>query len=227
MKPFFAILGILVIAGCSPVPSVSAPGADAPGAAPTTLPAWDAPAAAIPAGWATHKGEQCEYAISYPPEMQVTDQNAYSQLINFPVADQDAGARNFIYVSVVTPEIQEKVSAGNYLADVYNYDPAATDTLLSMQVGESESAHPAPAMESGFTYQRQPDATLGGFTVMTYENAQPWEFPPGTKEIRNYASLNGCTYLVGGYVDTTGSDMPGAINEDLFQQIMGTVQLTP
>jgi len=82
-------------------------------------------------------------------------------------------------------------------------------------------------MESGFTYQRLPDATLGGVTVTAYENAQPWEFPSGTKEIRYYAILNECTYLIGGYMDTSGSDLPGAITEDLFQQIMATVHLAP
>jgi hypothetical protein len=225
MKPFFAILGILVIAGCSQGPPSSEPGAAGYGAAPPTKPSTDAGAAAVPAGWATHTGQQCEYAISYPSEMQVTDQNMYSQLINFQVANPDTGARNFIYLSVVTPEMQEKVAAGDYLADVYNYDPAATDTLLSLQVGESRSAHPAPAMESGFTYQRLPDTTLGGVTVTAYENAQPWEFPPGTKEIRYHVSLNGCTYLIGGYMDTMGSDQPGAITEDLFKRIMATVRL--
>lgn len=220
MKHFSAILGIFVIAGCGRVPSVSAPGA-----APTTVPATDAPPAAIPGGWATHTGTLCEYAISYPSEMQVTDQNAHSQLINFPVVDRESGARHFIYVSVITPEIEAKVASGEYLADVYNYDPAATDTLLSMQVGQIGSSH--QGMASGFTYERLPDATLGGVTAMAYENTQPWEFPPGTKEIRYYASLDGCTYLIGGYVGTTGSDQPGAITEDLFHQIMATAQLKP
>jgi hypothetical protein len=225
MKPFFAILGILVIAGCSQGPSSSEPDAAGYGAAPPTKPSTDAGAAAVPAGWATHSSQQCEYAISYPSEMQVTDQNAYGQLISFPVTNPDAGAHNFIYVSVITPEIQAKVAAGEYLADVYNYDPAAVEALLSMQVGESKSSHQAAAMESGFTYQRLPDTTLGGVTVMAFENAQPWEFPPGTKEIRYYATLNGCSYLIGGYMDTTGSDQPGAITEDLFHQIMATVRL--
>jgi hypothetical protein len=216
---------MLVITGCSQVPSVSVPDAADGEASPEPAAPTEGAPAAVPAGWATHTGQQCEYAISYPSEMQVTDQNMYSPLINFQVANPDSGARNFIYLSVVTPEMQEKVAAGDYLADVYNYDPAATDTLLSLQVGESRSAHPAPAMESGFTYQRLPDTTLGGVTVTAYENAQPWEFPPGTKEIRYHVSLNGCTYLIGGYMDTTGSDQPGAITEDLFHQIMATVQL--
>ena len=160
MKPFLAILGILVIAGCGPVPSVSAPGA------------------AVLA----QRRQRCQPRLPlqrpFPPDGQRTTASCAStrsatrrrcrsltrtrtaSLINFPVADRDSGARNFIYVSVITPEIEAKVAAGDYLADVYNYDPAATDTLLSMQVGESGSSH--QGMASGFTYQRLPDTTLGG-----------------------------------------------------------------
>ena len=47
------------------------------------------------------------------------------------------------------------------------------------------------------------------FEVYPLENIQPWEFPPGTKEIRYYLQANGCTYLIGGYVDATGSNQPG------------------
>jgi hypothetical protein len=60
-----------------------------------------------------------------------------------------------------------------------------------------------------------------------YANTQPWEFPAGTKEIRYYLKANGCTYLIGGYVDTTGSNQPGAINEELFNQVIATFRLTP
>jgi len=215
-------MAMMVVAGCGPSPVVPTPGAVEPGAAPT-----EAAAVTIPAGWATHAGQQCTYEISYPPEMQVTDQNAYSQLISMPMSESDAGTPNFIYVSVIPPEIREKVGAGTYLADVYNYDPAATETLMAMQVGESKSAHPVPAMEAGFTYQRLPDATLGGVTAMAFENTQPWEFPPGTKEIRYYATANDCTYLIGGYMNATGSNQPGAVSEELFQQIMATVRLMP
>lgn len=185
--------------------------------------------APIPAGWATYTSasQQCGYAISYPPEMQVTDQTPYSQLFGFKLAESDAGARNFIYVSVITPEIQNMVREGLYNHEVYNYDPMATEILLNMQVGESKSVHQAPSVESGFTFERKPDTQIGSHTAQTYENAQPWEFPSGTKEIRYYLSLDGCTYLIGGYMDTTGSNQPGAMTEDVFHQVIATLQVTP
>lgn len=181
------------------------------------------------AGWTmyTSSSQQCGYSISYPSELQVSDQTQYSQIFGFDLSDSDAGARNFVYVSVITPEIQNMVKQGLYKYDVYNYDPAATEILLAMQVGESKSAHQAPGMESGFTFERKPDAQIGGHTAQTYENLRPWEFPAGTKEIRYYLSLDGCTYLIGGYMDTAQSAQPGAITEDLFRQIIATVQPVP
>ena len=128
---------------------------------------------------------------------------------------------------MIAPEIQNMVKEGIYNNDVYNYDPAEADILQNMQVGESKSLREDLNVESGFTYQRQPDTMISDHTAQTYENVQPWEFPGGTKEIRYYLSLNGCTYLIGGYLDTTRSNQPGAIMEDLYHQIVATVQLMP
>ncbi len=182
-----------------------------------------------PAAWVTYNNasQQCGYEISYPPELQVTEQTPYSQTLAFKLPDSDAGIPNFIYMSVVTPEIQKMVEDGNYNHDVYNYDPAATEILVNMQTGESKSVHQAPGMETGFTFERKLDTQISGHNAQTYENTQPWEFPSGTKEIRYYLPSDGCIYLIGGYVDTTQSNQQGAIMEDLFHQIIATVQVVP
>lgn len=183
----------------------------------------------IPATWVTYNSAnpQCGYAISYPPEMQAAEQTPYSQILRFNLPDSDAGIPNFIYMSVVTPEIQKMVEDGVYNHDVYNYDPAATSIMVNMQSGESKSVHPVPDMETGFTFERKLDTQISGYIAQTYENIHPWEFPSGTKEIRYLLSLDGCIYLIGGYVDTTQSNQPGAIMEDLFHQIIATMQVTP
>ena len=193
-----------------------------------TVPA-DTSQSPVPATWVTYNSanQQCGYVISYPPEIQVTEQTPYSQTLGFKLPDSDAGIPNFIYMSVVTPEIQKLVEDGIYNHDVYNYDPAAIEILVNMQTGESKSVHPAPAMETGFTYERKLDTQISGHIAQTYENIHPWEFPAGTKEIRYYLSLNECTYLIGSYLDTTQSNQPGAITEELFNQIVTTIQLNP
>jgi len=218
-----AALLLAVIVGCSPTstqpsgqpaPSVTEPQA-------TPLPTATGEAL-IPAGWATHTSQRCEYAISYPTEMQVTDNGAYSRILGFKLANPEEGARNFVYLSLID---QESPSMGEEI--IYNYDPAEAEILLNMQVGESKAVREVANVASGFTYQRKPDTPISGQTAQTYENLQPWEFPGGTKEIRYYLSLNGCTYLIGGYLDTTRSDQPGAITEELFNQIVTTIRLIP
>ena len=119
------------------------------------------------------------------------------------------------------------VKEGLYNHDVYNYDPMATEILLNMQVGESKPVHQSPSVESGFTFERKPDAQINSHTALTYANLQPWEFPSGTKEIRYYLSLAGCAYLIGGYIDTSQSNQPSAMTEDLFHQIIATIQVMP
>lgn len=230
VKFFHIILGMLLISGCNQSQSLPTPNATESLAVPATLSSTATSEAPIPAGWAstTHTSRQCQYTISYPAEFEFTDQNLYSQTFGFKLVNPDEGARNFIFVSVIDPEIQNKVKQGTYQSgDVYNFDPAETDILLNMQVGESKAVRDLPNVETGFTYERKPDIQLSDQAAQTYENAQPWEFPGGTKEIRYYLSSSGCIYLIGGYMDTTGSEQQGAITEDLFHQIVGTFKLMP
>jgi hypothetical protein len=37
--------------------------------------------------------------------------------------------------------------------------------------------------------------------------------------------LDGCTYMIGGYLDAIGLNEAGAIDEELFSQIIATIQL--
>jgi hypothetical protein len=178
--------------------------------------------ALIPAGWMTYTSQRCEYALSYPGDMQASHEGTYSRSFSFNLANPDEGARNFVYVSVINPEYQDPNGEG-----IYNYNPAEASRLLDLQVGESQSVRDISNVAEWFTYQRQPDTTISGYAAKTYENVKPWEFPSGTKEIRYYLSLESCTYQIGGYIDTTQSNQPGAITEDLFNQIVASIHLMP
>jgi hypothetical protein len=221
-----AVLIMLVSVGCAPASTQPTeqplPAVTEQQATPTTPISTPTSEAMTPVGWGMYTSQRCEYAISYPEEMQVTNNGTYSRTVDFELANPDEGARNFIYVSVIDADTQSMSEEG-----IYNYDPAATEILLNMQVGESASPHEVADLAQWFTYQRLEDTLISGYPAQTYENVQPWEFPAGTKEIRYYVSLNGCTYLIGGYMDTTGSNQPGAINEELFNQIVASIQLSP
>jgi len=177
--------------------------------------------ATLPSGWETYASQgQCGYAISHPSDMGGASQGTYSWILNYSGTEPSGVVPNFVYVSVIPDDFQSGEPGV-----IYNYDPAEAETLLNMQVGESRSLRDDPNIAPSFTYTRLPDTTLGNQTAQTYENTPPWEFPAGTKEIRYYLQANGCTYLIGGYVDTTGSNQPGAINEELFNQVIATFQV--
>jgi hypothetical protein len=223
------ILSILLIgvAGCATVgtqpvdPTTSAPPEAAtqsvdPTAAPPTV------EATLPAGWETYMSQgQCGYTLSHPADMEGASQNEYSWILSSTTTDPNGPFPNFVFVSVIPDGFQNEPGA------IYNYDPGVTENLLKMQVGESKSLHENPDLASSFTYTRLPDTALSNQAVQMYENTQPWEFPPGTKEVRYYLRANGCIYLIGGYMDATGAGQAGAMNEELFDQIIATFRLAP
>jgi hypothetical protein len=209
------ILSILLagLAGCAPA---------------NTPPPAGPPTPTVPPGWERHSASanqgQCSYAIDHPSNMDVTSQGMYNWLLS-PSAQEPSGpVPNFVYISVIPDDFPQS-GGGDEI--IYNYDPVDTQTLLSLRVGESRSLRDDATLADWFTYTRLPDRTLSGQPAQTYDNTQPWEFPPGTKEIRYYLKANGCTYLVGGYVATVGSGQPGSIDEDLFDQIIATFHLAP
>jgi hypothetical protein len=221
-----AILLLVINASCVPVSTQPAlqptPSAIEPTLAPTMPSPTDTDEALIPAGWTTYTSQLCEYAISLPADMQIWDEEPYSRTFGFKLANPEEGVRNFIYVSIIMQESQNLDGES-----IYNYDPMQADFLLNMQVGESKAVHPVSDLAPWFTYQRQPDTTLNGYAAQTYENLQPWEFPEGTKEMRYYLSMNDCMVQIGGYLDTTQSNQPGAITEDLFHQIVASLRVMP
>ena len=208
------------MAGCAQVATPPVTQATPP---PVSMPSPAAsPEATLPSGWDTYVSQgQCGYAISHPADMQGDSQGTYSWTLDATSSEPSGPVPNFVYVSVIPDGFQGQAG------EIYNHDPAEANTLLSMQVGESKSLHPDLSTASSFTYTRLANTNLGDQPAQAYENNQPWEFPVGTKEIRYYLQGNGCTYLVGGYMDTQGSGQPGAINEELFDQIISTFRLSP
>lgn len=179
----------------------------------------------LPSGWETFTNEgQCGFAISQPADIDVVSQGTYSWIFNRTATEPSGPDPNFVYISMIPDGFQSNESGV-----IYNYDAADTETLLSMQVGESRSLRDGSLadMAPWFTYTRLPDTTISNQTAQTYENTQPWEFPLGTKEIRYYLKANGCTYMIGGYMATAGSGEPRVISQELFEEIISTFQVNP
>jgi hypothetical protein len=179
---------------------------------PTLIPGWERYA---------HPG-QCRFVIDHPSGMDLASQGTYNWLLSSPATDPGGPVPSFVYVSVIPDDFQASEPG-----IIYNYDPGETQTLLAMPVGESRSLREDPTLADWFTYTRLQDITLNDQPAQAYENTQPWEFPPGTEEIRYYLKANGCTYLIGGYLATVGSGQPGWIDGELFDQVIATFRLAP
>jgi hypothetical protein len=193
------------------------------GCAPQATPPTVLPTPTVPPGWETYSEDpdgKCGFALDHPSDMKADSQGTHSWILNRTTADPGGPVPNFIYISVIPDDFHSTEPGA-----IYNYDPGETQTLMSMQVGESRSLRDDPNLAPSFTYTRLPDATLADQAAQAYENTQPWEFPPSTKEIRYYVRAQGCTFLVGGYLSTVGTGQPGAIGEDLFGQIVSSFRL--
>lgn len=211
--------------GCSPQTLVSptAPAVPPPTeqvAEPTAAPPTLTPEPTVPAGWQTQASTEFQYALSYPPNIEVNENGQNSWTLGVKLANPSGVLPNFLYLSVIPAGFQ---SAGG---EIYNYNTPEAELLLNVPVGESKPLHPDLNVE-GFTYTRLPDTLLNGLTAKTYENTQPWEFPAGTKEMRYYVQTETYTYLLGGYITTTDANQPGAITKALLDEIVATFRVLP
>ena len=181
------------------------------------------PTSTLAPGWVTFSDDingQCGFAIDHPSGMESTANGTYSWTLSNITEGPSGPLPNFIYISIIPNDFHSTEPGA-----IYNYDANGTQTLLNIQVGDSKSLHEDPNLAPSFTYTRLADTTLGDQTAQTYENIQPWEFPPSTKEIRYYLKGKDCMFMVGGYLSTVGSGQTGAIDPDLFEQITTTFRL--
>src|SRR5262245_29605294 len=123
-------------------------------AAPSTQLAEPVTGASVSAEWETYSNqEQCGFAISNLADIKANGESnvQFSWIFSHIASEPSGPSTNFIYISVIPDSFQG--GAG----EIYNYDPAATEILLNMQVGERGSTNPVPNFASGFTYTRLPD----------------------------------------------------------------------
>jgi hypothetical protein len=144
----------------------------AAGCAPASTQPAVLPTPTLSPGWERYTNQgQCGYIIDHPSDMDGAEQGTYSWTLNSIATEPSGPVPNFLYISVIPDDLQSAEPGM-----IYNYDPAETQTLLNMQVGESRSLRDFdPNLADWFTYTRLPDTTLGGQAAQTYENTQPWE----------------------------------------------------
>jgi hypothetical protein len=154
----------------------------------------------IPDGWKTYNSETLKYSISYPESYNVEANGENSIIIQKPLKTPSVGPANFVYVSVVTEDKYENDGA------VYNFNDDDYEKLMDLDIGDSVSfaASDQPELSKWFTYNRIEDTVIDGQPTRRFENKSPWEFPPGTKEVRYIFEDDGVIYVLGYYYGGDG-----------------------
>lgn len=144
--------------------------------------------------WYTYSSS-LKYKILYPENYVIESSGFYSILLFKPAKEPGAGPMNFIYVSIVQPNMVDNEG------EIYNYNPIKFKTLNGLKIGESISLADAdqPVFDKWFTYTRLDDVKIDGHTAKQFENNNPWELPKGTTEIRYIFEANGYIYILGYY----------------------------
>jgi len=155
------------------------------------------------------------YRLYIPEGMTVEKQNKYSTLFYPEKQPLGAGPTNFIYVSVVPPDIRRNTG------EIYNYNPDHFEKLISLEkVGDSVNVTggDVPNMGEWFTYTVVGKIDFGTGSIKNFENTKPWEFPAGTTENRFIYGTADNIYILGYY---TGGNSGATIDpREAYQSIL-------
>lgn len=120
-----------------------------------------------------------------------------------------------IYISVILPE--DSASQGG---SIYNYSADGTNSLLSLQVGETTVPRSKDPKEAQFwQYTREQDVLVDRVTAKVFRSDKVWEGPADMKEKRVYVVKDGSTYMIGAY---TGE----VVTEEFFNKFLSDFKFT-
>lgn len=152
------------------------------------------------------------YRLYIPEGMAAEKQNKYSTLFYPEEQPMGPGPVNFIYISVVTPEMR------NSNGEVYNYNPDHFEKLIALEnIGDSVNLAEGdvPNMAEWFTYTVVEEVGIDAGRSKNFENTRPWEFPGGTTENRFIYGTSGNIYILGYY---SGGDSGATIDPLVARQ---------
>ncbi|OGM28904.1 hypothetical protein A2801_03010 [Candidatus Woesebacteria bacterium RIFCSPHIGHO2_01_FULL_41_10] len=155
------------------------------------------------------------YTLYIPKGMIIEKQSIYSTLFYPKDQSQSQGPANFIYISVVTPDMRDSVG------EVYNYNPSDFEKLTGLEaLGDSVNLafDDNPDLGQWFTYTIADEVNIDTGRVKIFENTKPWEFPAGTTENRFIYGTAENIYILGYY---TGGDSGATIDpREAYQSIL-------
>lgn len=159
------------------------------------------------------------YTLRLPETFESESMGTYSRMYKKKAAPGSVDVTNFAYISVI-PTSQRATSG-----EIYNYTRADVDALRRVPLNDSVVLGAKNlTTEKYFTYSHEADTMIGGYGTKVFVNAQPWEFPTGTKEYRYLVEFGNVTYLLGGYVGTTDS---AQLQKAELDQLFSTLTFQP
>lgn len=161
------------------------------------------------ANWKTYTNNQYGFSISFPSDFEINKQADNQSFIIERILNRPGKNSNFLYITIIT-------TGQNMIKNnIYAYDPKETNILLDMQIGVSKSIRPKDLLSKFWTYRRIQDVSIDGLQARSFENNNPWEFPPGTIERKMYLTKGNMMYIIGFLY---GKDL----SENFFNQILST-----
>lgn len=149
------------------------------------------------------------FSINMPENYKIVKEGDYSIRIMPDVEVLGMGPTNFVYISVVKPEMRENVG------DIYNYNPAHFKKLLTLENIQDSvdlSKDDLNGMGEWFTYTLVAIEDIDNGKVKNFQNLKPWEFPKATTENRFIYATEKNIYLLGYYTGGEGIQENSGIN---------------
>lgn len=171
----------------------------------------------------TYLDDKFGYSFTLPKGYKTEQQGEYSILILPDQKIVGVGPTNFIYISVVTPEMKDNTG------EVYNYNPDHYKKLITLNgVGQSVNLaeDDLPQMKDWFTYTLASIEDLDGGKVKNFENLKPWEFPNGTTENRFIYDTGTNIYILGYYTGGDSTAKENSIDPRIAFQIIKSFKIT-
>ncbi|MFZ3301524.1 MAG: hypothetical protein WA152_02310 [Microgenomates group bacterium] len=141
------------------------------------------------------------FSINMPEDYKVVKEGDYSVRIMPDTEVLGMGPTNFVYISVVKPEMK------NSLGEIYNYNAEQFKDLIALEnVGDSVdlSKNSPVGMGEWFTYTVVAVEDIDNGKVKNFQNLKPWEFPSGTTENRFIYGTEKNIYILGYYTGGEG-----------------------
>jgi hypothetical protein len=164
------------------------------------------------------------YSINLPQGFKVEANGEYSKQFLPDTEVVGMGPTNFIYVSVVPPEMRD--SNG----EVYNYNPQHFAKLIELEnIGDSVNLaeNDIPDLGEWFTYTVVAIEDIDNGEVKNFENTKPWEFPLGTTENRFIYGTQKNIYVLGYYTGGEGVAEEARIDPRVAYEVIKSFSVLP